>query len=70
MSEEGQIVESEMSAEELAKLSPDREIEGSLPDVKGKKFANVSLEAATAACAEADKQADEREAVEGVDSGS
>lgn len=57
---DGQIIGSEMSGEELAKLSPPRETEGSVPET-GKTFGNVSLESADAACAQAHEQADARE---------
>lgn len=58
--QEGQLVESGMSAEEMAALSEPRETEGEVPETK-KKFGTVSFEDVEASCNEADEKADDRE---------
>lgn len=60
--QEGQMVESGMSAEEMAALSAPGEHEGEIPQLS-KTFGNVSIEDVEASYAEADKQADDRDEI-------
>lgn len=60
--QEGQKVESGMSAEAMAALSDPRPAEGEVPETK-KKFEKVSFEDVEASCKEADEKADEREEI-------
>ena len=60
--QEGQIVESGMSAEEMAALSEPGETEGEIPE-STKQYGNVSIDDAGDSYQDADKQADDREEV-------
>ena len=60
--QEGQKVESGMSAEEMAALSEPRETEGEVPDTK-KEFGTIAFEDVEESCNDADAKADDREDV-------
>lgn len=60
--QEGQVVESGMSLEEIAALSEPRETEGEVPE-STKDYGTVSFEDVEDSCKDADAQADDRDEV-------